>query len=115
MPPGQRRFRGAVELLNDAQLIASEVVLSVALSVSCIRRDDMLSFLTQGLNVSPEDIVVQTGCGAVLSNMFQLLAEPGESVLIPAPYYPAFENDMKVIIIISSLSSAEQSSGAALM
>jgi len=51
---------------------------------------------TQGLEVNPEDIVVQTGCGAILSNMFQLLCEPGESVLIPAPYYPAFENDMKV-------------------
>jgi aspartate/methionine/tyrosine aminotransferase len=52
--------------------------------------------VAQGLDLSPEDIVVQTGCGAILSNMFQLLAEPGESVLIPAPYYPAFENDMKV-------------------
>ena len=39
--------------------------------------------------------MVQTGCGAVLSNMFQLLCEPGDSVLIPAPYYPAFENDLK--------------------
>ena len=55
----------------------------------------------QDLDVSPEDIVVQTGCGAILSNMFQLLCEPGESVLIPAPYYPAFENDLKVRCIMS--------------
>ena len=50
----------------------------------------------QGVEVDPEDIVVQTGCGAVLNNMFQLMCEPGDSVLVPAPYYPAFENDMKV-------------------
>ena len=58
----------------------------------------VVACVAQGLDVSSEDIVVQTGCGAILSNMFQLLAEPGESVLIPAPYYPAFENDMKVTV-----------------
>ena len=37
-----------------------------------------------------------SGCGAVLSAMFNLLGEAGDAVLIPAPYYPGFDFDTQV-------------------
>jgi hypothetical protein len=32
----------------------------------------------------------------VLDCLFQLLVGPGDACLIPAPYYPAFDNDLQV-------------------
>jgi aspartate/methionine/tyrosine aminotransferase len=46
--------------------------------------------------VKPEHICVMSGCGAVLSAMFNLLGEAGDAVLIPAPYYPGFDFDTQV-------------------
>ncbi len=42
-----------------------------------------------------------SGCGAVLSTMFNLLGERGDSVLIPAPYYPGFDFDTQVGLRLS--------------
>lgn len=50
----------------------------------------------QGLEVDAANICVATGCGAVLSNMFNMLGEKGDGVLIPAPYYPGFDFDTQV-------------------
>ena len=50
----------------------------------------------QGLSLDPQHISVQSGAGAVLETLFWCLAGPGEAVLVPAPYYPAFDNDLKV-------------------
>ena len=41
-----------------------------------------------------EGIVVGAGCNAVLENLCLCLAEPGEAVMIPTPYYAAFEFDL---------------------
>lgn len=41
-----------------------------------------------------EGIVVGAGCNAVLENLCLCLAEPGEGVMIPTPYYAAFEFDL---------------------
>lgn len=46
--------------------------------------------------VKPEHICVMSGCGAVLSAMFNLLGEADDAVLIPAPYYPGFDFDTQV-------------------
>jgi histidinol-phosphate/aromatic aminotransferase/cobyric acid decarboxylase-like protein len=46
--------------------------------------------------VKPEHICVMSGCGAILSAMFNLLGERGDAVLIPAPYYPGFDFDTQV-------------------
>lgn len=35
------------------------------------------------------------GCSAILDNMFYCLCDEGDGVLIPAPYYPAFDNDLQ--------------------
>ena len=43
-------------------------------------------------DMDPEGLVV--GAGAVLEILCLALAEPGEGVLIPTPYYAAFEFDL---------------------
>jgi len=45
-------------------------------------------------NLDPDGIVVGAGCNAVLENLCVSLAEPGEGVMIPLPYYAAFEFDL---------------------
>jgi len=44
--------------------------------------------------LDPEGIVVGAGCNAVLENLCVSLAEPGQGVMIPLPYYAAFEFDL---------------------
>ena len=41
-----------------------------------------------------EGIIVGAGCNAVLENLCFCLADPGDVVLIPTPYYAAFEFDL---------------------
>ncbi|KAG2483578.1 hypothetical protein HYH03_017585 [Edaphochlamys debaryana] len=50
----------------------------------------------KGIPVDPEHLAVSAGAGAVLDNVFHCIAGPGDAVLIPAPYYPAFDNDLEV-------------------
>lgn len=62
-------------------------------------RTAMASYLERTLKITkrtldPEGIVVGAGCNAVLENLCMCLAEPGDAVLIPTPYYAAFEFDL---------------------
>lgn len=47
--------------------------------------------------IDPENIALSSGCAALLNSLFYSLAEEGDAVLIPAPYYAVFESDMKAI------------------
>lgn len=49
--------------------------------------------LSEG-QLDPEAFVVGAGCNAVLENLSMCLAEQGEAVMIPKPYYAAFEFDL---------------------
>ena len=42
----------------------------------------------------PDGIILGAGCNAVLENLCMCLAEPGDAVMIPTPYYAAFEFDL---------------------
>jgi aspartate/methionine/tyrosine aminotransferase len=42
----------------------------------------------------PDCVVVGAGCNAVLENLMLCLTSPGDGVLVPAPYYAAFEFDL---------------------
>ena len=46
--------------------------------------------------IRPEYIAVGSGAASLLSHLALSLAEEGDAVLIPAPYYAAFDADMKV-------------------
>jgi hypothetical protein len=55
--------------------------------------EDLLQ-LSSPMGMDPEGIVVGAGCNAVLENLCLCLAGPSEGVLIPTPYYAAFEFDL---------------------
>jgi aspartate/methionine/tyrosine aminotransferase len=51
--------------------------------------------LPEGIGTLDEEgLVVGAGCNAVLENLCLCLAGPGDGVLIPTPYYAAFEFDL---------------------
>lgn len=45
--------------------------------------------------LSGEDIICTAGATAAVSNLFYAICSPGDTVLIPAPYYSAFDNDLR--------------------
>jgi len=45
-------------------------------------------------SLNPNNLVVGAGCNAVLENICLCLAEFGEGIMIPTPYYAAFEFDL---------------------
>lgn len=55
------------------------------------------TFLRKSVSVHPNDLCVSSGCGAVVQNLMLCLLNHGEGVILPAPYYPAFDNDISVI------------------
>ncbi|KXZ54539.1 hypothetical protein GPECTOR_4g604 [Gonium pectorale] len=50
----------------------------------------------QGISVDPDHLTVSAGAGAIIENLFHCIAGQGDAVLIPSPYYPAFDNDLMV-------------------
>jgi 1-aminocyclopropane-1-carboxylate synthase len=64
-------------------------------------RTELARLLTDGAGFGrypfrPDGISVSAGCGAVLDALIFCLCDPGDAVLIPSPYYPAFDNDLVV-------------------
>jgi len=47
--------------------------------------------------IQADNVILGSGCAGLLNGLFFSLSEANEAVLIPAPYYAAFESDMKVI------------------
>lgn len=45
--------------------------------------------------IAADNLAVGNGCGTVLDNLFYSLCDAGDSVLIPAPLYPTFTNDLE--------------------
>jgi aspartate/methionine/tyrosine aminotransferase len=50
--------------------------------------------LPQGKGLDLDGMVLGAGCNAVLENICFCLTEPGDAVLLPTPYYAAFEFDL---------------------
>ena len=50
----------------------------------------------QGLDLQPRNLTISSGCGAIINNLIYCITEPGEGVALPAPYYPAFDYDIRV-------------------
>ncbi|GAB4823287.1 hypothetical protein N2152v2_010333 [Parachlorella kessleri] len=47
------------------------------------------------VRINSEHVCLSVGCSAIIDNLFFVLGDEGDGVLIPAPYYPAFDNDLK--------------------
>lgn len=61
-------------------------------------RQKLSQFLSDNLfqrsvTIDPNHLVVGAGCVAMLTSLSLLLLEEGDAVLIPSPYYPAFDHD----------------------
>lgn len=61
-----------------------------------------------GLNYSPEQIVVSTGAKQSIANLMMVLLNPGDEVLVPAPFWVSYTEIIKVaggkpVIIHSSI------------
>jgi len=50
--------------------------------------------LPKSANFCEENLIMGAGCNAVLENLVFCLAEHGDAVLVPIPYYAAFEFDL---------------------
>lgn len=50
--------------------------------------------LPEGKSLDLDGMVLGAGCNAVLENLCFCLTEPGDAVLLPTPYYAAFEFDL---------------------
>lgn len=61
-------------------------------------RDAFCNYLQRLLKLSEsldrDGLIMGAGCNAVLENLCITLAAPGEGVLVPTPYYAAFEFDL---------------------
>jgi alanine-synthesizing transaminase len=55
------------------------------------RRAVAAVFEERGITVSPEDLLLAASSSEAYSWLFKLLADPGESILVPRPSYPLFE------------------------
>ena len=47
-----------------------------------------------GARVNPDQLVVSSGCGALIMQLTMLLCDAGDAVLLPTPTYPALYNDV---------------------
>ena len=55
----------------------------------------------QGAHANPADVSILAGCGCILDTLLFTLADAGTCMAIPAPYYPAFDIDLKVLLQVS--------------
>ncbi len=68
----------------------------VVITLHCLNTaHERYSVAGQGVPLEADKITVLAGCGSVLDLLFFCIASEGDAVGIPAPYYPAFDNDLK--------------------
>lgn len=88
-----------VPALQDAPPISADAIYYQPTAGRAEFRVTMASYMEDLLQLShkfidPEGVVVGAGCNAVLENLCFCLAQAGDAVLIPRPYYAAFEFDL---------------------
>jgi aspartate/methionine/tyrosine aminotransferase len=49
---------------------------------------------SNGLQFNTDNLILGAGCNAVLENLCMTLCDAGDAVMIPTPYYAAFEFDL---------------------
>jgi len=60
-------------------------------------RRTRVSLETALQSINPAHIGIGSGAAGILNALFYLLGDEGDACLIPAPYYAAFENDMRMV------------------
>ena len=61
-------------------------------------RNALSSFLSRKLNasISGESLAIASGSSAILDMLVNVLCDVGEGIILPSPYYPGFDHDLKV-------------------
>lgn len=62
-------------------------------ALSAFMGDYIFKTATANYYPEPEQLVVSSGCGGLLHVLSAVLFDSNESVLVPTPYYPAFDHD----------------------
>ena len=62
------------------------------LGLSCAREAVAADYSRQGVDVAADRIALTTSTSEAYSQLFKLLADPGDEVLIPRPSYPLFDH-----------------------
>jgi 1-aminocyclopropane-1-carboxylate synthase len=58
-------------------------------------REAVAAFLSRGRRpVAPEDLIIVSGATGALDVIASTLCDPGETIIVPAPYYAAFDVDL---------------------
>ena len=60
--------------------------------------------------VFPEDLVLSAGAGAVIENLVFCVCDEDDEVMIPAPFYPAFPNDLRARLGVKTVPVYDSSS-----
>ncbi|MFW6347638.1 MAG: aminotransferase class I/II-fold pyridoxal phosphate-dependent enzyme [Cyclonatronaceae bacterium] len=58
---------------------------------------------TTGVNMTASEIAAGSGASAMLDMMMYAMCEPGDGVLIPAPYYAGFDHDLKTRVQVEPI------------
>lgn len=68
-------------------------------------RETLAEFLreTTGVEMQAEHIALGSGASAVLDMVMYAMCEPGDGVLIPAPYYPGFDHDLRTRVQVEPI------------
>lgn len=68
-------------------------------------RQALAAFLgqTTGVDMQANQIAVGSGASAILDMMMYAICEPGDGVLIPAPYYAGFDHDLKTRVQVEPI------------
>jgi aspartate/methionine/tyrosine aminotransferase len=59
-------------------------------------REAIVDFLQNwaGRSLEPDSIVIAVGASAILEILSFALCDPGDTILVPTPYYPGFDHDL---------------------
>ena len=83
-------------LLSRAQEICETDTHYNELHGATFFREAIARFLSSraGRPIDAENLAVASGASAVLENLAFVLCDPGEAILMPAPYYSGFDHDL---------------------
>ena len=64
-----------------------------------------------GIPLGPENITVTAGCKFALFSLFQCFCNPGDEVILPAPYWMSYPNVMELAGVTCKVVPTEEASG----
>lgn len=68
-------------------------------------RDKLAGFLTNTTlhTITADKLVVASGSSAIIDMLIFAMCEPGEGIIIPAPYYAGFDHDLKTRVNVEPI------------